>query len=232
MTLLYREGWGTVVCVGSGPSFDDQQVAALERAHREGRCRLIVTNNNWERLPGADLLYGCDGLWWDKYFPKIDPIFKGERWTATREAADAYGLKFIEVDSVLPGIADRADKIPGGGNSGYQAVNLAYLFGAQTILLVGFDFQATNGMTHWFGDHPSGLWNNHPYANWIRRFGELVVDLEARGIRTINCTKATALDCLPRSTLEKELYHDVVEGDEWDGGQHPPEGISERVETA
>lgn len=92
-----------------------------------------------------------------------------------------------------------------GDNGGYQAINLAYLWGARRILLLGYDMQLTGGMRHWFGDHPPPLNSGSDYSNWIRKFRRLAADLEAEGVQVINCSRETALDCWPRMEIERAL---------------------------
>jgi len=89
-----------------------------------------------------------------------------------------------------------------GGNSGYQCINLAYLWGAARIVLLGFDMQRTGGMSHWFGDHPPGLANGSPYEQWVQRFDKLAADLRQEDVEVINATKETALKCFKRVPIE------------------------------
>lgn len=86
--------------------------------------------------------------------------------------------------------------IPGGGNSGYQAVNLAYLKGAKTILLLGFDMMGF----HYFGEHPKGLANGSPFHMFIKSFETINKDIEI-----INCSRMTALGCFPMMTIDKVI---------------------------
>jgi hypothetical protein len=98
------------------------------------------------------------------------------------------------------------DVIHQGGNSGYQAINLAYLWGAQTIILLGLDCsKAPDGKDHWFGQHGPGLTQQQPYDIWQARFPQLAQDLKEEGVRVINCSRQTALTCFERMTLEKAI---------------------------
>ncbi len=45
----------TVVCIASGPSLTQSQVD-----YCRGKARVAVVNNNWEKAPWADVLYGAD----------------------------------------------------------------------------------------------------------------------------------------------------------------------------
>lgn len=86
-----------------------------------------------------------------------------------------------------------------GGNSGYQALNLAYLWGAKRVILMGFDMKRTGGMTHFHGDH-QGL--NNPYdgmlSQWVKNFELIARDLAAAGVEVLNATRETALTCFKR----------------------------------
>ncbi|MFV1983009.1 MAG: hypothetical protein ACC657_05650 [Thiohalomonadales bacterium] len=86
--------------------------------------------------------------------------------------------------------------VSGGGNSGYQAVNLAYILGAKTILLLGFDMFGD----HYFGKHPKTLVNGSPFDMFIKSFESITKDIEI-----INCTRKTALNCFPKMSLESVL---------------------------
>ena len=94
-----------------------------------------------------------------------------------------------------------------GGNSGYQAVNLAFLFGAAKIVLLGFDMQRTNNRPHFFGKHPYHEDENTPtkamLKDWAEKFKVLAKDLEAEQVKVINATRETALDCFERVPLEQ-----------------------------
>jgi hypothetical protein len=105
----------------------------------------------------------------------------------------------------LPGLG-RNDVIHQGGNSGYQAINLAYLWGAATIILLGFDCGASpKGEAHWFGQHPPSLSQHQPYDMWRAKFPALARDLKQEGVRVINASRETALDCFERMTLEEAI---------------------------
>jgi hypothetical protein len=93
-----------------------------------------------------------------------------------------------------------------GGNSGYQAVNLAFLRGARRIVLLGYDMGAgEDGASHWHGDHPGGLNRSLPFHVWREAFPQLAADLATEGVRVINASRRTALGCFERMTLEGAL---------------------------
>lgn len=195
-----NRGWARVVVCASGPSFSQEQVNLIQAAR--GVWRVIVVNSTYQRIPDADVLYAGDRTWWSEYLPKVRAEFSGECFTVNRWIAHHAGLSLVE-HSDEPGLSRVAGRIHTGGNSGYAAIGLAYLFGAREILLVGFDFQNSYGMSHWHGDHPSTLSQDRPYAGWLARLPLLIQNLADEGVRVTNCSILTAIpeDVVPRKDL-------------------------------
>lgn len=198
------ESWRVAVCVASGPSLTSEQTDAIEAARAAGRCRVIVVNDNWRLIPRADVLYACDGQWWKRYAVDITVGFAGELWTQDKETADTLGLCYIKARGGA-GLSKRRDMVHGGGNSGYQAIGLAYLFGARRIILTGYDMQNTGGLAHWFGNHPADWGPPMDPSTWLARFRELAIDLTLDGVDVINATTSTALQCFRRASLADAL---------------------------
>lgn len=129
--------------------------------------------------------------------------FKGELWTQDVEAASNYGLNRVE-GMKADGLGK--DKIHYGANGGYQAINLAYLFGAKKIILLGFDMKrGEHRKSHWHGEHPGGLNKEMPIKTWLKNFPKLASDLKAEGVEVINSTRDTALECFNKINLEEAL---------------------------
>lgn len=114
-------------------------------------------------------------------------------------------LRVPSVDE--PGLSLDPLRIHQGGNSGFQALNLAVLLGARRVLLLGFDLGRRGGRRHWHGDHPGDL--NNPdetnFAWWRTAFAGAVPDLARAGVAVVNCTPGSALDCFPMAPLEAAL---------------------------
>ncbi len=202
----WHRGWSTVTCVASGPSFNEEQAELIEHARRQELTRVIAVNDNWRRLPSSDVLYACDGKWWKEHGEAVRAQYRGEMWTQDEKMAPALGLQHV-LNVNAPGLTTTPHQIHSGGNSGYQAVNLAYLFGARRILLVGYDMQMTGGAQHWFGPHPKTLSMVHPYSAWLKRFAVLADDLSTVGVTVLNCTRETAMRCFAREDLRRALFH-------------------------
>jgi hypothetical protein len=192
----------SVVILASGQSLTVDQCEAV-RAWREtgDQRRVIVINTTFRRAPWADVLYACDAPWWMVHRNELDGFFKGERWSLDEKAA-VYGARLVRSER-RPGLGRTPGVIHQGGNSGYQAVNLAYQAGATRILLLGFDMHGT----HWHGRYQTGLPNTSPHLFdiWLAAFKVLAKDLAKEDVVVRNCTVGGRLDCFERSTLEKEL---------------------------
>lgn len=97
-------------------------------------------------------------------------------------------------------------KVHYGANSGYQAINLAYLFGAKKIILLGFDCKrGPKNESHHHGDHPGPLNKDMPIHTWRKAFPQLSADLKAEGVEVVNATRDTALECFNKIKLEVAL---------------------------
>lgn len=190
----------TVVILASGPSLSDRQLSVAEAARAKGKCRVLAVNNTWERAPWADALYACDDNWWEQYAP----AFKGERWTQSPRWRE-FGVKWIEGQRGYD--LSLGPHIHTGGNSGFQAINFAFLAGARRIVLAGFDMQTTGGKLHWHPDH-GGKCHNPPrsqFEPWARNVDRLAVELARHGCEPVNATEQTALKLWPRMDIGEAL---------------------------
>jgi hypothetical protein len=192
------------VIVGSGPSAAG---AERELARRGRGVRVVAVNDSWRLCPDADIAYGCDGAWW-KARQGLAQTFSGLRLTHDAGACIAFpGLRQV-------GIARGCDEIlvgePGilgdGGNSGFQAINLAVQCGARLLVLVGFDLRIDRGV-HWHGKHGRGL-NNPTERNLDRWRG--IIDgsaprLHELGVAVINASEVSALEAFPKLSLTEAL---------------------------
>ncbi len=212
---VFNKGWEKIICVASGPSLTAEQGFQISCT---SDWKVIAVNNTWQRVPMADVLYACDQQWWKMYYLDVAARFKGESWTGDRWAAHKYGLCHVQLYD-KPGLSVEHGVIHSGANSGYQAINLAYHFGAREILLVGYDMQMTYGMSHWHGDHDSNL-PPMPNVNggrtplvssyaefpmWVARFEDLAKDLHDTGVKVTNCSIETALPWFRRGELAECL---------------------------
>lgn len=188
----------SVAILASGPSLRHAPLQEID----ESGCRVIVVNNSWQLAPWADLLYACDMHWWDRYFPEVDARFSGQLWTQEAGAVWKYPRISYIRSIALPGLSRRPGVIHQGGNSGYQAIGLAYQTGAKRIFLFGFDMHGS----HWHGEHEKSV-SGHltvqlDFENWIPQFSALASDLKAEGVEVVDCTPGSALECFRKAEFE------------------------------
>jgi len=151
----------------------------------------------------ADVLYACDGPWWDEYIEEVRRSFPGDCWTQDLDSSNRYKLSYVAARKG-PGLG-KEKIIHTGENGGYQAMNLAYLLGASKIILLGMDMQKTGNKCHWHGEYPSPLNRHSPYNKWVKNFDSLARDLYDAGVEVINATRTSALNCFKKVNLEDAL---------------------------
>ncbi len=77
----------------------------------------------------------------------------------------------------------------------------AILWGGNPIILIGFDMRGT----HFFGEHERPLKQmRKSFDGWIKQFRD-AADMLPPGLRIINATPKSALDCFERMTLAEAL---------------------------
>lgn len=189
----------TAVIAASGPSLSAAQAAAVPLD-----TRVITTNSTWAMFTLHDsVFYACDLLWWKLNQAKIRQYNLISRcWTQDRASAERWQLNWVR-QSARPGLGTKDLHV--NGNSAFGAINLAYLFGARRILLLGCDMREVNGKKHWHADHPKPCVQNMPFKEWLFKSVALARDLEKAGVEVKNCTPGSALTVWPMSTIEKEL---------------------------
>ena len=191
----------------SGPSLT-QEVADL--------CcgvRLIVVNDAYRLMPWADVLYAADSQWWKVH--EGCPGFVGERWmTYVGKLGESRKVLAAQHKiNIILGVRESRFSTdpsriclgkPGSGNSGFQAVNLAGLFGVKRIVLCGFDMRAVDGRQHFFGSHPKSLNPNQNFLAWVASFRE-AIQTKRQDLEIINATPGSALSFLPFMDLQEAL---------------------------
>lgn len=134
--------------------------------------------------------------------------FDGRCWTqnmawgtknTSGPATDPKSLG-LEVLESIPGdaLCTEPGKICTGmtGNSGFQAINLAYHLGADLIVLLGYDM---TGSGHFFGMHPREINTHRAPAD---RFIDSYRCLKDAPVTILNASRHTAIKTLPRIKLE------------------------------
>ena len=185
----------SAICIASGPSITEDDI---QKCRMYPGRKIYVVNDVYKLAPWADVLYACDGTWWDHHNGVQG--FKGARWTTNDEAARRWGLNHMPGTS--QGLFHTQPPMCYGKNSGFQAINLAYLHGHRDIWLLGYDLGHDSGeQKHFFGEHPRAIDRPSQYADWLEHYRKAAPVMEAAGLNIINMTRRTFLDCFERSSL-------------------------------
>jgi hypothetical protein len=205
LTVADKRWAGQTVIIGApGPS-----LPVLAEQCRDFP-RIIAVNDAVQLLPNAAICYSCDAQWWEAR-PGI-PGFSGERWTSfslspknikSPELVAKIALKVIRGED-KPGFSLDSACIRYSSNSGFQAVNLAILFGADPIILIGFDMRHIDGKSHFFGNHKAPLRESTQFGVWCAKFAK-AAEMLGPTPRIINATPGSALTCFPYVPLAEAL---------------------------
>jgi len=227
MKTQAKERWWTVpsgmwtdkTCfiLAGGPSITGIDTVAISRLGK-----VIVINTSYRLLYNADILYFSDTKWWDDHRSEVRRCFLG--WQITMGHPKLECCRSLRQGTQL-GLSHDPGTLCHGGNSGYQAINLAYLFGACRIVLLGYDMRVVpmtyqddqghirdtrgrySGQIYWHSGH--GRETIASYSRrvkyWIPMFWSLVQPLRKAGVEVVNCSPGSALPCWPIRPLDEIL---------------------------
>jgi hypothetical protein len=192
--------------VASGPSAKDVDLSTLHE-----RCIVIAVNLMFKRVGHATHVYACDANFWIKYYSQVKQRFPlAGLWGAEEECASFNGVHKVKVE-YGDGLSKDKDGFvlnAGAGNSGYQAMQLAYFLGATKIVMIGFDcyFDPMVGL-HCHRNHEFPLINpsHERLQKWAEAFPALYHDLRKERVKVINTSLASAIKEIPRMGLQEAL---------------------------
>lgn len=195
--------WDAAAIIASGPSTNAADVALLK-----GRLPVLAIKKNVELAPWADAVYGCDLPWWESV--QGLPKFGGLRMAYAPKACERFGCRQVLIPDHATSNALRFDEIGsvgGGGNSAFQALNLALQFGAKRVLLLGVDCHARAGV-HWYGRNVARGMHNPSETNfrrWRVAFDGAAQTLKDRGVEVINTSPLSDLKGFRRMSVAEAL---------------------------
>jgi len=197
----------------------------VSEAHAARKVRCIAINDTYLLTPWADVSYAADSSWHRWHTDGIAMPMLGlsadvvcGRWAAfagQKCSIESSGSKALSEDvHILKnangtthgfGLSRDPQKLVTGWNSGFQALNLAILAGAKTIILLGFDGKpGIDGKTHWFGSHPTPTpAAAFPFYRQAMSMAER--DIEAAGVHVVNCSPGSAIDSFDKLDLREAL---------------------------
>lgn len=170
---------------------------------------VLAVTSAFEAVPHAQHVYACERKWWTEYHARVCAKHPGASlWAYDDGRAHLAGVRTVDLADFprdarrytpAADFCDIPGKIHSGGNSGYQAMNLAKMLGYSLLLLVGFDMRPdAGGRQHYFGEYAGSLAKRSPYADWIPRFRTVTT---SPSFRIVNCTPGSAIDAFPFGAL-------------------------------
>ena len=198
--------WAGLPCyiIGGGPSVLDLDLSLLAG-------QLTIGINRAYELMDPTIIFGMDARFWTwvevgQFGPemreKFDNYRKGFKvWLAVG------GIRTYPEDFLL--VEDRGmdvfsqnllEGIGNGNNSGYAALNLAYLLGANPISLIGYDMKGdAQGAQSWFHSGYPQKQAARVYAQFREKLEKTAAPaLAAAGRKVFNLCEDSALTCFPR----------------------------------
>lgn len=202
-TVPWWQDWRgeCVAIIGAGPSAKQAPIDLLR-----DRIHVIVINESRRLAPWADILYSCDYAWWSHHKGAKD--FAGLRLCHDHRASSEFGAHRVMIEKVGSNdvLVERPSYVGAGGNSGFQALNLAIQFGATGVMLVGIDCSLDYG-GHWHKNHPMPMSN--PAATnvqrWQQAFEGAAPQIAALGVDVVNCSPISKLTSYPKMTIAEAL---------------------------
>ena len=186
----------TAFLLGCGPSLN--VIRKYPTLSHYGR--VIAVNDAFELCPHADVLYFHDHAWWQSNRSRVSAVFQG-RWIVTTNS-HSMGVSRLRCADAT-GLEKDPAALAHGSNSGYQAINLAYHFGAKVIVLIGYDLQTVKGRVHWQQRSSEQVASSQKTMATVMlpRFATLEEPLRKAGVKVYNATPGSALKVWPYREL-------------------------------
>lgn len=183
--------------IAGGPSLQGFNFDALPDGRRIG-----ANKSGW--LADCDTLVTVDRNFHRNFKPQITS-FAGEVYVAFSGAKEIYpNVTYWE--PARDEFSWESGCLP-GSNSGLAAFNLAVLLGYTDIALLGFDFQWSEGKSHFHEGYPGQTQHvDRQLKNWAQIFDRAARRIKERGITVTNFvgptgSRVTAFPTLPLEQL-------------------------------
>jgi len=177
-------------CIASGPSLTASDCELV----KQSGITTVAVNNSWQMAKFCNYIYAGDSKWWVVNYDKID--IPAEKWTCSDKAANRFRLHYH--------IA------AGSYNSGMRAIQFGMFKGFKSIALLGYDCSLKNGV-HWHGLHTEPILRNptlEKVEKWHEQFKRVSDMAKKQGIKIVNCSGYTEVECFDRKILEDVIAHE------------------------
>jgi hypothetical protein len=165
--------------IASGPSLEGFDFDRLPEGYRIG-----ANKSAW--LANCDALVTLDGRFWRGHQREI-AAFQGPKYVTELvvENQPTHGAH-IAKRARFAGMTETLDEMT-GSNSGFAALNIAYLLGYGEIAMLGFDFKWSKAKSHFHNGYPWQSRNTHSQlGRWAREFDHTVAQFKAKNVNVIN----------------------------------------------
>jgi len=175
----------------------------------KSKGHVIVINDALARIPWADSFFTEDYRWLVNRKEMLKS-FKGTVYLAVPEDKAPCNIShYLLKRKYTEGFSEELDEVYLGGNSGFGAFNLAYILGATEIYLLGYDFCVSeNGKKHFHDgytwDSPAGT---RYFKKWALNFRFAFPYIKERGVKVLNCSEDSAIDCFEKISLTSLEQH-------------------------
>lgn len=182
-----------VICTGESIKPQREMIHSLQG-------RIIVVKHAVYARPNADVLF-LSGEGTAEVAQELIPRFTGQ-YVVVRGKSDPSIPDFVKRVTRTKDhdrLCDLPDHVA-GRDSGTSAINLAYLFGATEIVVLGFDMVGGHYCKHPLQFPPEDHFQRH-----MEVLPKMAADAKARGIRIVNVSPISRVKCFERRPLEEFL---------------------------
>ncbi len=188
-----------VFLFGGGPSIKGQDFSGLAKYHSIG-----VNSSYRLGLDWIDVCFFGDDGWWDFLGGREGTRdFKGLIISCNPRKVFNIIPRIIQVNSGKPvGIDTMTNYVAWNYNTGFTAINLAYHFGARTIVLIGYDMRFNGREKNWHRDY----WvdgrrpklDKQLFKRWLSCVPKIEKDAKELGVTILNATPNSAIEKWPK----------------------------------
>jgi hypothetical protein len=110
------------------------------------------------------------------------------------------------------GIEKKSGVIAWNRNSGISAINVAYHFGAKTVVLLGFDMKSENGDFNWHKSHVEMKLSRNLekrgdriFNRFLKCIPSVAADAQQLGLRVINANPESVIEHFEKMSLDDAM---------------------------